>query len=240
MIKKSLLLFSVSTCLLGFGMSPLQAAGLNSVANGFYNSSGFHNGVDDLADIPVGFSGGLANFFVFDLSSLAGQTVTSATLNIAAAGQYRGLDDSEVYQTWDYNGSIASLLDSQVADAAGLGIYTDLTSGTKYASTTINNPTPGFDGQDNDMPSVSVSLTLALGDINALLAGSDFLFAVGGDCLDCVNDLTTTEGLWGNIGSGNTSRAQLVLETSVVPLPAAAWLMGSALFGLVALKRKKA
>ena len=64
------------------------------------------------------------------------------------------------------------------------------------------------------MPAVSIPLSAsALADINALLAGGSFDFAIGGEC-QCV----TTEALWANSGDG--SHATLVLELESIPAAA--------------------
>ena len=64
-----------------------------------------------------------------------------------------------------------------------------------------------------------------------LVYGIGGLFALGG------SSDTTSGFLWS--GSNRLPAGRLVLDTTVVPIPAAAWLFGSALLGLVGISRRK-
>lgn len=65
------------------------------------------------------------------------------------------------------------------------------------------------------------------------VAGMDFLFNGGTPTYSLINDLSYGTGF------GPDSVAGWLVKPSAVPIPAAAWLFGSALIGLAGIKRKK-
>jgi hypothetical protein len=125
----------------------------------------------------VGASSVFRNWFTFDLSGAAGQTVISAQLVIPAQGNY--LTDAGIfnltYVVNDYVGSIAAL----VGGTAGVAGYTDLGNGP-YGQTVVTVPSAGVGFMSSIGPNVTVTLNAtALADLNTLLAGSVFDFALG-------------------------------------------------------------
>jgi hypothetical protein len=80
---------------------------------------------------------------------------------------------------------------------------------------------------------------LAINDINALLStGGSSLFALGGN-LETVNTLENR--VFGNTSYGSFTRALSVEygNISTVPIPAAAWLFGSGLIGMIGVAKRK-
>lgn len=99
--------FRAAAILVAVVFSPIaQAATFNSTDNGWYLSNGFHDPSN--TNIFAGSYDSHRNFFTFDLSSAAGQTVTSAQLNILSQGVMSA--GSQTYEVFDYTGSISSLI----------------------------------------------------------------------------------------------------------------------------------
>lgn len=163
------------------------------------------------------------NYFIFDFSSVAGQSIAGATLTISAGnGDYRSYDASETYVISDFldPGALAGACNiNPTSDCAA--IYDDLGSGNEYGQTTV------FGSYLAPMPLVEIVLnTQAIADINQALSSSSLLFGIGGKLTTA--DPTLTQGLWGASGTGEFSRqpaAYLTLETMPVPLPPTALLM---------------
>jgi hypothetical protein len=183
----------------------------------------------------VGASSVFRNWFTFDLSGAAGQTVISAQLVIPAQGNY--LTDAGIfnltYVVNDYVGSIAAL----VGGTAGVAGYTDLGNGP-YGQTVVTVPSAGVGFMSSIGPNVTVTLNAtALADLNTLLAGSVFDFALGGACSTC----SSTEQLWGTSSGVPAAHLDLEFAPSTVPLPAALPLFagGLGMMALVTRRRKR-
>lgn len=228
------------------------AAGQANAASFINTNSGWYNDVGDHDPLNTNFIAGAIgvcvpdcltrqfnNFFLFDLATLAGQTIVSATLTIFAGnGGFEGTTPSETYGLFDYSGSIDSLL----AGSGGLAAFDDLGGGSSYGQTIVSGNKGEF------MPEVTLGLSAAaIADINAILASSDQRFAIGGMLLS----LNLTPGapfidaLFSGSGSILGGEARLALETgstSVVPLPAALPLLATGLtgMGLLAWRRRSA
>jgi hypothetical protein len=164
------------------------------------------------------------NFFVFDLAGVG--IIDSATLRLSTATSVGG-----PYEIWDVLSTIPEL--RAPGDGTDPSVYNDLGMGESYGSYIVpTTPLPG------DI--IEILLTqAAIDSINAKdgcisTPGSvDCLWAIGGS-------FDPATFVFGNSGSPANGGGVRELVTSVVPVPAAAWLFGSALLGLVALKRKKA
>jgi hypothetical protein len=194
-----------------------QATTFNSYDNGWYNSTGFHLP----SNTRIYVSDSYRNFFAFDLSGAAGQTATSGQLIIPSNGDFFYASSPSTYDVFDYVGSISALLDA----SAGVAGYNDLGSGNTYGQALV------YGGPaSTPMPVVTVTLNAAaLADINALLAGSTFYFALGGTCTTGCS----LASLWS--GSDGVAAGQLDLQLvggpSEVPLPATLPLFASGIVG---------
>lgn len=164
----------------------------------------------------IGLGGALnykSNFFVFDLGGVAG-TVVGATLELQRYGA-----------SWfggEANLSFRGIADPTPNLADAIFSYTGL--GANYGNFSIDTSTGG----STDVLSFVLNAN-AIANINAALGGN---FALNG------NTTSTFSGLFSGSSSAGTQR--LVLQTTVVPIPGAFLLFGSALLGLGAIKRKTA
>jgi hypothetical protein len=155
------------------------------------------------------------NWFVFDLSSVAGQVQSlSLTLTVPAANGYRSPDPSETYEMFD----VTTDLDDLVNGTGGLGAFNDLASGVSYGTHVYTNSDRGL----------AVTMTLnaaAVADANSAGAG---LFAIGG-VLTTLDSPGEQESVFGNSGDVPLSGTQLNVT---IPAPASLALMpAAALFG---------
>lgn len=159
------------------------------------------------------------SYFTFDLSGLVGQVITSLTLNL------RRYDQTGTVELgfWDVSTSAADLAQRNVYNPA---IWEDLGTGTSYGSSG-----PIADGASTDVLSFSLNAD-AVADANAAIGG---YFSIGASVNGPGVIFASSGGEPGNGGPGYTQ--DLVLET-VVPLPAAGWLLPVALGGLFAVRRK--
>lgn len=202
------------------GAHAVSVVSVNSYDNGWYKSNGSH--VTSNTNIISGQSGwnSYRNFFAFDLSGVTGRVV-SATLSIAGGnGKFSNMSNLAKFAVYDVSTKTSSL----TSGTGGTAAFADLGSGSLYGSTAV--ATPGWTGT---MPTVSVALANAIGDINNALGNQ---FALGG---------TTSGGyLWGY--SNGAQAATLSLTVAAVPVPAALPLMLLALggMGVVARRRKTA
>lgn len=211
------------------------ATTISASDNGWYDNTGFHQspnttviaGECNTCDIDGTDVLYFNNFFMFDLGALAGQTVVSATLTLFGGNGWYGSDDpSETLGLFDYTGSIDSLLDG----TAGVAAFNDLGSGNSYGQTQV------FGANFELMPEVNITLSGdALAAINAALASSDQRFAIGGSLLSIVTG-GAAETLYN--ASFFETAGQLSLNTSTVPVPGSLVLLGTAIAGLFAVRRR--
>jgi len=225
-MKKSHLLGVFCGCLFVFISLSASAATINVGATdgGWYRSDGLHRSSID--NYLAGEAGEFEhrNWFSFDLSSVtlqAGEFITGATLSLQN-GIYRG-DASEQSTVMSVETNVPDVMAGHSAgSAAGISIFNDLQDGSFYGSTTISSSTSSTAIIDVSFTGVNSIL-----DITTSIGG---LFAVGGyvSSLNSPSDEFLFSGSAGQIGSVN-----LVLETAVVPIPAAVWLFGGGLLGLI-------
>lgn len=195
-------------------------------------ASGSVSAVNTFNNIILDGTNNRSNYLVFDLNSLLGQLgglpVGQATLTITNPGFYSSTDATETFTLWDFSGDVNALRNysypsSQPVDP--IGVRTDLRSGVSYGSVDIARPVGGA------LPNITIELNAAaIAAINSSLGSAYKLFALGGfsDTLSAGQLLFQTSG-----GAPNAS-----LSVAPVPLPAAVWLLSSALLGLGTLRRR--
>lgn len=231
----------VKTLLIYFGVigtisaGPAQASQIiRPFDSGWYNDDGRHSpgNVNFIVGSFVSHPSEILNtkwnnFFAFDLASLAGQQITSATLTIFA-----GIDQPSVsgnglflyestniafYDNYSFEGNIDHLL----TDRGHLAAYNDLADGKLYGHSEIEGIF------SLAMPEVKISFTeAAILDMNAALLRDDKRFVIGGTATNAVQD----DRLWG--GSGRFELADAALTLTAVPIPTALPLLLTALAGL--------
>jgi len=221
--------------------SNAAAATIVSFDNGWYSqnnksSSDFTAGV---SNINVGWNNvtgaSYHNWLAFDLATLAGQNITSATLTFHGAnGVYDSPKASETLGLFDYTGSINALVGNQT----GVGIYNDLGSGVSYGQTSVSGPLGQF------------SVTLTADALAALSAAANHLtdnrFVVGGSLLSVAavhdGDNWYSDGQLFKITGAQSAlqyAAFLTVESGSVPLPAVLPLMLTGLGALGIVRRRK-
>lgn len=237
---------SIALTFLSFGFGvPVQAASFSISAfdQGWYSNDGQHTPsnlnvlVGKCASCAV--PGPLNNFFAFNLLAVAGQSITSASIEFFGDNlqRYFSPDASETFALFDYSNSAASI-NSLLLGTAGVAGHSDLGSGSSYGqaiiSGTFNAP----------MPTFSIVLNAAaLADLNAVSHSSDLRFVAGGS-LTSLSGLFRDEGLFA--GAPTFPAARLIIETtdvSAVPGPVVGAGLPSlvmALGGFLAWRRRKA
>jgi len=247
MLKKNL----VFTCLVfSMAATTANAATVNATDSGWFDSTGFNTSNSfsnyiagdwqynpDIHDLPGDPRlVNTRNFFVFDLKDVVG-TVTSATLRISSGSV--GWDG--IYSLYDVDSTIPDLRQGPPqfpSTPLKPAVYTDLGSGASYGSEALTTATLATEYI------VDIDLTLdALASINAVNANGGCTPAPSVDCLWALGGTYTPDiyvGAFGfAFGSSGVGTRQLIYSTSPVPLPAAAWLFGSGLLGLIGMARRK-
>lgn len=208
----------------------------NSAGN--YDSNGTHN--DNNSEIGR-YSDGTnlhdyRNYFMFNISPLAGQIVSSASLRVYnPSGGIFFVNPTETYQLYD----VTTQLDTVRFATNSTFIWNDLGNGDQYGSVALSSA-------DNNS---WVEITLNANAINAINNPIGELF------LSATNP-SPTFALGGILAGGNGGfafknlhagpfsiyKTELIVETvdTVVPIPAALWLFGSGLLGLIGMARRKA
>jgi hypothetical protein len=192
-----------------------------SYASGYYQNTG---GTPSAGSTNIIEDGTRNNYFAFDLSGISG-TVTGAKLTIFGGNGIPSFNSSTpstvTYSIYDVTTNIGSL----TGHTAGAAAFTDLGTGSLYGSTSFAKST-------TSMPQLEIDLAGGLNDLALALGG---LFALGGG-----SNLTGNQGfLW--ISSSFNPAAQLTLEVSQTPLPAALPLFATVLGGggLAAWRRRR-
>lgn len=214
----------ISACALvsmGFGLaSSVQASSVTLDWNdsGWYTDSGNHSATNKNYIVRTNGNGNMRNYFVFDLSSVAG-TITGATLKLT--NPQTSAISTASYTLYDYAGAISSL----ETDTSNLGIYDDLGTGAVY-------------GTQNNFRSSLSNLSLNSAALSALNSNHG-LFALGGALTSTGESYFET---YGNTGYAMNVR-QLVLTVSdsptAVPEPGTLALASLGLLGISALRRRK-
>lgn len=200
---------------------------LDAMDSGWYRSTGFHNSAD--TDYRVGADGPLEtrNWFVFDLSAVAGNILSAELRLFNPAAGYQSGDPTETYFLFDVSTPI-SMLTSNNGAGNGASVFTDIGSGDVFGSTPVSAA--------NNESTVTIALNVdALTSLNAAAS----LWAIGGrlTTLDAPVDLEYVFG-----GSAEMSR-QLVLTTdaiAAVPEPSSLALLSLGGIVLVRTIRRRA
>ncbi len=209
---------------LALGLSSFANAGLitiNSTDTGWYASNGSHSPGNNNYYVH----GSVNDFFIFDLASIS-ENIVSATLRIWNPNNGFTSDDiSEIFQIWDVDTNIASI----VAGTGGVAAYNDFMSGVKYSETTVNLASNGS----------YVELNLNSSALAAMNSASG-LFAFGGTLS------TSRDGgydrLFGytGFGAGGVNAVHLELNTTVdVPEPSTLAIFALGMIGLASRRFKK-
>jgi len=225
-----LIISSVCACLAAGSLNVNSATYINNaIDQGWYTSGGSSSG--DNTSYSIGeLNGEHRNWFAFDLSGinlLAGESIISASLTVVK-GAYFG-DDQEEWALTSIESNVSDLI---YGTGTGLDIFDDLAGGSAYGAATLT-AAGGIDSL------INVNLTGAnvFTDIDSSLASLDGLFAIGGYLSTIDSD--NTEVLFNGTGGPDFLMSVLTIETTIVPVPAAVWLFGSGLIGLIGVAMRK-
>ncbi len=219
---------AVLTALIVAGMAAPSAAApitLTATDGGWYNALGFHDPTNPNYIAGQNSLLEFRDFFTFNLSSLAGMTVTSATLALTnPSSGYSSNSATETYTLFDVSTSAATLVAGGIFQ---FNTFNDLGSGTSFGSRTVSSA-------DNN---TIVLTSFNAAGLNALNAGIGGAFAVGG----AVTSLSglSDQFIFGFTGSGNVRELRLNVEP-VIPEPATLVLLGSGLlFGAAGARMRR-
>jgi hypothetical protein len=170
------------------------------------------------------------DFFIFDLSSLTGNVVTSASLDIFLPETgYSSSDTSETLMLFDVSStSIASLVGT-TGGVMDVNNYTDLGTGAVYGSSVVT------ESLENTVINIALSAA-AITDLNAAIGT---LFAVGGD-LTTASVAPGQEIIFVNTQDIPLSQTVLRLETTSVPEATTLALLTLSFAGIGYQRRKRA
>ena len=179
------------------------------------------------------------NFFVFDLTELKGDDpVTSATLRINASNVKVG----GTYSLWDVDSTMPELRRPLEVDPdtnefiLRQFVYDDLGTGNSYGSTALTT-SDSWTIVDIELNVAALASINAKDGCNSQGESVDCLWALGGN-LDHDN---VDEFAFGLSGGGVRQLIYSTESIPAVPVPAAVWLFGTALIGLIGFgKRRKA
>lgn len=211
-----------------------NAATIQNFDSGWYQNSGFTAGVTNINVGSSNLSGAIYNnYLAFNITGLANQNITSATLTFFGGNGVNTSSTSETLGLFDYTGSINALL----SDQTNANIWTDLGNGNSYGTAVVAaGPIQQF--------TVTLSAA-AIADLNAAAHNqSDSRFVIGGS-LTTISGPFANEQLFAIFGpqSALAPAAFLNLETSVAAVPEpstwAMMILGFAGVGFMAYRRKQ-
>jgi hypothetical protein len=222
-------------CAVLFSVIGGRAANAGQIQNfdsGWYTNSGFTAGVTNINVGSSNLSGAIYHdWLAFNLTGLAAQNVTAATLTVYGGNGINTSATSETLGLFDYAGSIDALIGNSQNN---LGIYNDLGDGNSYGTAVVpgNGPIQQF--------SVALSQA-AIADLNAAAHNQiDSRFVIGGSLLS-ISGPFANEQLFAIFGpqTALAPAAFLNLETSPVPEPSTWAMMILGVGGLVMTFRRK-
>jgi hypothetical protein len=227
-ISNTLSLALVLGCLLTGGGADAATIVIPATTSGWYSGSSSSGQSNE--NYLVGMRGAeYRNFFVFDLTSLANETVVSATLRLwnpiaDPPDQYydgfESVDPTETYEVVEVTTPAAALL---LGSVLATQVYQDLGDGTAYGSRV-------FSAADNG---TNVEIALDAAGV-AAIDGAVGLFAIGGHLTTLQASPFDLETVFG--GTDATSLRELVIET--VPEPATGALMAIGLISIALRQRR--
>jgi hypothetical protein len=231
-LKVAILSCAALLSVIGGGAS--NAATIQNFDSGWYTNSGFTAGVTNINVGSSNLSGAVYhNWLAFNVTGLAGENITSATLTFYGGNGSNTSATSETLGLFDYTGSINALIGNSQNN---VGIYNDLGNGNSYGTAVVANG-----------PIQQFSVTLSQAAIASLNAAAhnqtDTRFVIGGSLLS-ISGPFANEQLFAIFGpqTALAPAAFLTLETSVAAVPEpATWAMmilGFAGVGFVAYRRK--
>jgi len=252
---KSILFKSASAAVLIAISSYATVAGAATVVDagnmGAFGSDGAHVSYNFNFATGLSSSAERRSFFSFDLSSLSGQAVTAASLHLFDSTQtvaavnygYDSADATETVNLYDVSAAntanLASMAYGTNPDLTGQGVFADLGSGTLIGTATITKAGSGV-GSYVDISFNAAGLFLLTSNAGGQVAMGAALGSLAGN-----SGNQTLFSAWNNNNLSNPypyldgTHAQLVMDTTPVPLPAGVWLLGRALGGLGALRRRR-
>jgi len=225
------ILFSV------IGAQASNAATIQNFDQGWYTNSGFTAGNNNINVGSSNLSGAIYhNWLAFNLTGLASQNVTSATLTFYGGNGGNTSATSETLGLFGYTGSINDLIGNSQFN---VGIYNDLGDGNSYGTAIV----PASNGL---IQQFSVTLSqAAIADLNAAAHNpTDTRFVVGGSLLS-ISGPFANEQLFATFGAQRPLdiAAVLNLETSVAAVPEpstwAMMILGFAGVGFMAYRRRQ-
>jgi hypothetical protein len=256
MLKKNL----AFTCLVfSMAATTANATALNATDSGWWDDTGFSGTASGLNFIAGKWEYNPAlppdndptrdpyqvwsrNFFVFDLENVG--PVTSATLRLDT----NWVSDDGNYTLWDVNVDPTVAVSRHSIDGLRTDIFDDLGEGTTYGTTAMTGNALGL------LPPTFIDIELnaaAIAEINSFASCTEpnsdtrqCRWAIGGDYVTDVPFVNgnghSIEFAFGDTGAyPSTYRYTRQLIINEVPLPAAAWLFGSALLGLIGVSRRQ-
>ena len=218
------LLASAVGLVVGAGQVQAGLMTLQSTDNGWYDNAGNHSTTN--TNTWTGTDGSIYrnSFYNFDVSSLSGSTITSASITFFAGnGYYQTSDSFETLEIWDVN--------TTPGLGSSLAVYNDLMSGVRYGQTDVATPS-----SLDPMPAVTVVLSSQ--SFNDIL--DDNFFSLGAHISTLAPN--AYQVLWAS--SSWLPAAQLTVETTTantVPEPASLAIfgaMGLAVCGMGRRRRK--
>ncbi len=249
-MKKSRLLGAVCTIVLtcGYAAESWSATvNISAYSRGYFDDLGWNNVFNtDANDYHVGITsnGNQNNYTLYDLSAFSGMEVISASVKYYQNGSGKYWYGADTLALYDISTSIdlvdnaynvSSSFTTTYPNITGQSIYNDLQSGVVLGSTSVINTYPSAQWIN------IVFNSAGLADINTYIGS---LYGIGGTCTTCLANSTGQGNDDYLLGfSSEDGQAILTLELqalpAAVPVPAAIWLFGSGLLGLIGVARHK-
>ncbi len=224
---------SIAITCLGLFAQQTLAATFSSVDRGWYSEFGVHDPFNENTLTGLAEEKEYRSFFLFDLSALTGP-VASVQLQIEIEAYYSFANFASA-KIWDVDALNASSLTVANGGIYGVSIFNDLGSGSSYGEFTISTPLKGRYGAFSPGENI-LTIELNPTSITDVIAAGGTLFALG-ISLEPVSGASSEWIRFSDGGQFAAPRTQNLIVSSV-PIPAALWLFGSAVFTLVWLKRK--